>query len=73
MNTAMLRKPGDEATGSPAGGMGSSGIAALPEGDGAPGDARCPTRKIRMNRRRDNRERLLVERPPTNEPVELDG
>ncbi len=30
---------GDEATGSPAGGLGSSGLAGLPEGDGAPGNA----------------------------------
>jgi hypothetical protein len=30
---------GDEATGSPAGGLDSSGLAGLPAGDGAPGDA----------------------------------
>ncbi|HEY2838057.1 MAG TPA: hypothetical protein VGJ26_02830 [Pirellulales bacterium] len=30
---------GDEATGSPAGGLASSGIEGLPTGDGAPGDA----------------------------------
>ncbi len=30
---------GDEAAGSPSGGIGSSGIAGLPAGDGAPGDA----------------------------------
>jgi hypothetical protein len=30
---------GDEATGSPSGGIGASGIAGLPAGDGAPGDS----------------------------------
>ena len=30
---------GDEATGSPAGGLDSSGMAGLPTGDGGPGDA----------------------------------
>ena len=30
---------GDEATGSPAGGLNSSGLAGLPADDGAPGDA----------------------------------
>jgi hypothetical protein len=30
---------GDEATGSPAGGLASSGLEGLPTGDGAPGDA----------------------------------
>lgn len=29
---------GDEATGSPAGGVASSGLAGLPQGDGAPGN-----------------------------------
>jgi len=29
---------GDEATGSPAGGISSSGLAGLPDGDGSPGD-----------------------------------
>lgn len=30
---------GDEATGSPAGGLGASGVAGLPSGDGSPGNA----------------------------------
>jgi hypothetical protein len=30
---------GDEATGSPAGGIASTGLAGMPDGDGRPGDA----------------------------------
>jgi len=34
-----VRQVGDEATGSPAGGLDSSGLGGLPANDGAPGDA----------------------------------
>jgi hypothetical protein len=34
-----VEQTSDEATGSPTGGLGSSGLAGLPDGDGAPGNA----------------------------------
>jgi len=37
-NSGVLQK-GDEATGSPGGGVASAGLAGLPQADGSPGDA----------------------------------